>query len=320
MNQPTNFIQNWLNANILAKIPAKIDRDAVITAAVIGTGLTLTVTGLVYLKSQKNLREKEEEYKNKIEMVSDFSFVSCIHINFLIAVQDERTIFDLKQRLLGSETNDLSPSSKQGSKKEIRIFLDGVFDMMHYGHMNAFRQARSLGTYLIAGVCDEEDTARSKGHPVCHEQERIDTVRGCKWVDEVIANVPYNIPDGFYASLIEKHKIDYIVHGDDPCIIDGKNLYESAIQLGKYLTIPRTEGISTTELVGRMLDCDPDEHDGNSASGASNGNHKEQQHEQSAFRDRESSYLTTARMIRLFGAGVKVSFSFSFLFLLLVYS
>jgi hypothetical protein len=85
MNQPTNFIQNWLNTNILAKIPAKIDRDSAITAAVIGTGLTLTVTGLVYLKSQRNLRDKEEEYQNRIEMVSNFSFVSCIHINFVIA-------------------------------------------------------------------------------------------------------------------------------------------------------------------------------------------------------------------------------------------
>lgn len=134
--------------------------------------------------------------------------------------------------MLVTESNDLST---KGNKKEVRIFLDGVFDMMHYGHMNAFRQARSLGTYLIAGVCDEKDTTISKGSPVCNEQERIDTVRGCKWVDEVIPNVPYNIPDGFYASLIEKYNIDYIVHGDDPCIINGKNLYESAIQLGGFL-------------------------------------------------------------------------------------
>lgn len=36
--------------------------------------------------------------------------------------------------------------------KEVRIFMDGAFDMMHYGHMNAFRLARSLGTHLIVGV------------------------------------------------------------------------------------------------------------------------------------------------------------------------
>jgi bifunctional ADP-heptose synthase (sugar kinase/adenylyltransferase) len=30
--------------------------------------------------------------------------------------------------------------------KDVRIWLDGAFDMMHYGHMNAFRQGRSLGS------------------------------------------------------------------------------------------------------------------------------------------------------------------------------
>jgi ethanolamine-phosphate cytidylyltransferase len=167
----------------------------------------------------------------------------------------------------------------------VRIWFDGVFDMMHYGHMNAFRQARSLGTYLIAGVCSEEDTTRAKGSPVCTEAERMDSVRGCKWVDEVVADVPYDVPDGYYADIIKKYNIDYIVHGDDPCIVNGKNLYETAIQLGKFLTIPRTEGISTTEIVGRMLSVDD--------------NHQ-------PMIERKTTYLTTSRIIRLFGAGVKV--------------
>lgn len=38
------------------------------------------------------------------------------------------------------------------SSKEVRIWMDGAFDMMHYGHMNAFRQGKSLGTKLIVGV------------------------------------------------------------------------------------------------------------------------------------------------------------------------
>jgi ethanolamine-phosphate cytidylyltransferase len=57
----------------------------------------------------------------------------------------------------------------------------------------------------------------------------------------------------YLLSVIEKYNIDYVVHGDDPCIVDGKDVYESARKLGKYLTIPRTEGISTTDIVGRML-------------------------------------------------------------------
>ena len=40
--------------------------------------------------------------------------------------------------------------------REIRIWMDGAFDMMHYGHMNAFRQGKALGTYLIVGVNDDK--------------------------------------------------------------------------------------------------------------------------------------------------------------------
>jgi cytidyltransferase-like protein len=43
-----------------------------------------------------------------------------------------------------------------GEHKEVRIFVEGAFDVMHYGHANAFRQARSLGTYLVAGVNSSE--------------------------------------------------------------------------------------------------------------------------------------------------------------------
>ena len=39
---------------------------------------------------------------------------------------------------------------------EVRIFMDGAFDMMHYGHCNAFRQARAVGTYLVVGVNDDD--------------------------------------------------------------------------------------------------------------------------------------------------------------------
>ena len=44
-------------------------------------------------------------------------------------------------------------------------------------------------------------------------------VSAVKWVDEVIADVPYEITEDFMTELFEKHKIDFIVHGDDPCLL-----------------------------------------------------------------------------------------------------
>ena len=60
--------------------------------------------------------------------------------------------------------------------------------------------------------------------------------------------------------VIKNYNIDYVVHGDDPCIVDGKDVYESAKSRGKYQSIPRTEGVSTTDIVGRMLLMTKDHH------------------------------------------------------------
>lgn len=58
-------------------------------------------------------------------------------------------------------------------------------------------------------------------------------VRGCKFVDEVVPGVPYVMNDEYLKWVINEYKIDYVVHGDDPCIVDGKDVYESAQKMGK---------------------------------------------------------------------------------------
>lgn len=224
-----------------------------------------------------------------------------------------RTVSDLEEKLLSLEHHDLK---KEG--KEIRIWMDGAFDMMHFGHMNAFRQGKALGSYLIVGVNSDETITACKGKPVCSEIERLETVRACKWVDEVVEGVPYIMSDEYLAYVIEKYNIDYVVHGDDPCIVDGKDVYESARKMGKYLTIPRTEGISTTDLVGRMLlmtrahhakigtseSFDIKQDQGFELVSRQDNWEKEGSILNQPFQ-RKSRFLTTSRIIRLFGAGFK---------------
>jgi len=194
--------------------------------------------------------------------------------------------------------------------------MDGAFDMMHYGHMNAFRQGKALGTYLIVGVNSDETITACKGSPVTSDAERIETVRGCKWVDEVVPGVPYIMNDEYLMNIIEEYKIDYIVHGDDPCIVDGKDVYESAQRIGKYLTIPRTEGISTTDIVGRMLLMTRSHHALSSLNDEENTDIETRLHRSTSESklarnttrrtfDRKTKFLTTSHVLRLFSAGVK---------------
>ncbi|KAJ9179720.1 hypothetical protein P3X46_008054 [Hevea brasiliensis] len=141
-------------------------------------------------------------------------------------------------------------------KKKIRVYMDGCFDMMHYGHCNALRQARSLGDELVVGVVSDAEIIANKGPPVTPLHERMIMVKAVKWVDEVIPDAPYAITEGFMKKLFEECDIDYIIHGDDPCVLpDGTDAYALAKKASRYKQIKRTEGVSSTDIVGRMLLC-----------------------------------------------------------------
>ncbi|XP_071723881.1 uncharacterized protein, partial [Rutidosis leptorrhynchoides] len=56
-------------------------------------------------------------------------------------------------------------------KKRIRVYMDGCFDLMHYGHANALRQAKALGDELVVGVVSDEEIIANKGPPVLSMEE-----------------------------------------------------------------------------------------------------------------------------------------------------
>ncbi len=176
--------------------------------------------------------------------------------------------------------------------------------MMHYGHMNAFRLAQSLGAHLIVGVNSDESITQCKGPPLMNDSERITMVQGCKFVNEIIPNCPYIMNEEYLNYILEEYNVDYVIHGDDPCIVDGKDVYETAKKAGKFKSIPRTEGVSTTDIVGRMLLMNKDHHckqkqsaEGSNGSGSSSGSGQ--------YLCQQSKFLTTSRLLRLFSHGMK---------------
>jgi ethanolamine-phosphate cytidylyltransferase len=140
--------------------------------------------------------------------------------------------------------------SSESVKKPIRVWVDGCFDLMHWGHANLCRQAKALGDVLVVGVHSDADVRLNKGPPVMNEAERYAAVRAVKWVDEVVEAAPYYTD----VELCKRHNIDYIVHGDDVSVgADGTDTYAAAKAAGMFRTVPRTIGVSSTDLVGRML-------------------------------------------------------------------
>ncbi|KAH7649386.1 hypothetical protein FG379_001932 [Cryptosporidium bovis] len=163
-------------------------------------------------------------------------------------------------------------------KRKVRIYADGVYDLLHLGHMRQLEQAKKMypNTHLIVGVASDEETHRLKGRTVQTLQERTETLRHIKWVDEIISPCPWVIDEKF----IEKHNIDFVAHDDEPYVAkqkkrdeeeasnneicnvdvnkssityDQDDIYGWLKRCGKFKATQRTKGVSTTDLVVRIL-------------------------------------------------------------------
>ncbi|KAI9773801.1 MAG: hypothetical protein M1840_006026 [Geoglossum simile] len=136
--------------------------------------------------------------------------------------------------------------------RAVRVYADGVFDLFHLGHMRQLEQAKKAfpDTYLIVGVTGDKETHKRKGLTVLSGKERSETVRHCKWVDEVIEECPWIVTPEF----LENHQIDYVAHDDLPYGADeGDDIYRPVKEAGKFLVTQRTEGVSTTGIITKIV-------------------------------------------------------------------
>jgi len=141
-------------------------------------------------------------------------------------------------------------NNNNGEKRQVRVWSDGCFDLVHFGHANQLRQAKSFGDYLIVGVHTDDEIALHKGPPVFNQEERYKMVRAIKWVDQVVEGAPYITT----LDTLEKYGCDFCVHGNDITVdANGQDTYRYVKEAGKYKECERTAGVSTTDLVGRML-------------------------------------------------------------------
>lgn len=90
------------------------------------------------------------------------------------------------------------------------VYVVGVFDLFHRGHLELLRKAKALGGNLVVAVNSDNKVVSYKRTPVVPEGDRLEIVKACKYVDDAF------LIDGYaQKEFIEKYDIDAIIHGDD---------------------------------------------------------------------------------------------------------
>ncbi|KAE9403776.1 hypothetical protein BT96DRAFT_854492 [Gymnopus androsaceus JB14] len=145
--------------------------------------------------------------------------------------------------------------NKPPENRSIRIYADGVYDLFHFGHALQLRQAKLSfpSVYLLVGVCSDELVNMHKAKSIMSHAERLEALRHCRWVDQVVPDAPWVITPEF----LEKYQIDYVAHDEDPYKAEGlghDDVYDDIKRAGKFLPTRRTPGISTSALLERIVD------------------------------------------------------------------
>ena len=129
------------------------------------------------------------------------------------------------------------------------VFTNGVFDLLHPGHVRYLQEARGLGDVLIVGINSDRSVRANKGptRPLNPENERAELLLALACVDAVVV-----FDEDTPQRLIEAIQPDVLVKGADwgPDAIVGRDTVEA--RGGRVVRVELTEGYSTTELVRRI--------------------------------------------------------------------
>ena len=142
-----------------------------------------------------------------------------------------------------------------GEREDLRaagrrlVFTNGVFDLLHVGHVRYLAQARALGDVLLVAINSDCTVRELKGpdRPVFNEAERAEILAALRCVDYVTI-----FDDVSPRSLIARLLPDVLVKGGDYGLdqIHGREEVEAAG--GKVISLPFVDGASTTSLIDKM--------------------------------------------------------------------
>lgn len=157
---------------------------------------------------------------NKTQLFQFIERQSQIELNWRTEHENQTdNVTSVKENVEEQVSNNHSCSSSSGqsisdekAKKHntyTTVYMDGVFDLFHVGHLEAINQCVKLGDRVIIGVTGDEDASGYKRPPIISQDNRIAVVKAIKGVDKVICPCPLIVTNEF----MDEHQIDLVVHG-----------------------------------------------------------------------------------------------------------
>ena len=129
------------------------------------------------------------------------------------------------------------------------VFTNGVFDLLHPGHVRYLQQARALGDALVVGLNSDASVRRNKGpeRPINSENERAEILAALDCVDAVVI-----FDEDTPAEIVHACQPDVLVKGADwpSDQIVGRDTVEA--RGGRVVRIPVEPGHSTTAIIDRI--------------------------------------------------------------------
>ena len=129
------------------------------------------------------------------------------------------------------------------------VFTNGVFDILHVGHVRYLEEARELGDRLLVAVNSDATVRELKGQgrPLMNQDERAEILAALRTVDYVTI-----FDDVSPRSLIARLLPDVLVKGGDYALdeIHGREQVEAAG--GRVVSLPFVKGASSSEIIEKM--------------------------------------------------------------------
>jgi cytidyltransferase-like protein len=131
-----------------------------------------------------------------------------------------------------------------------RIYADIAGDLLHYGHIEFFKNLRKHGDYVIIGIHSDHDIFLYKNkYPILNVYEREKMLNGCKYIDEVWINTPVFLTEKY----LTDNNIDIVAHAHDEDDHIYDEYYSVPIRLNKFVRLDYSKGISSSEIIQRCI-------------------------------------------------------------------